>query len=87
MLTELHLLEEWIPEQMAPGTMFVMEAAKEAETVGNPYCAVLACPRCGCLGLITRGQLSGVQPMICGSPDCSAEYQLCEEGIRYRRPH
>lgn len=87
MLTELHLLEEWIPEQMAPGTIFVMEAVNEAEALGNPYCAVLSCPRCGCLGLITRGQYAGMQPMICGSPQCSAEYLLCEGGLRYRRPH
>ena len=87
MLTDLHFLEEWIPEQMAPGTLFMLESAGEKGESSNPYWAVLSCPSCGCLGLITRYQYMGMQPMICGSSHCSAEYVLCEDGIRYRRPH
>ncbi len=88
MKTELQFLDEWIPEQMEPGTLFLLEHITEAqESGGNPFCAVLSCPSCGCLGLITRYQYMGMQPMICGSQYCSAEYVLCEEGIRYRKPH
>ena len=47
MLTELQLLEEWIPEQMAPGTLFVLENASGMGEAKNPYVAVLACPSCG----------------------------------------
>lgn len=48
MLTEVHLLEEWIPEQMSPGTLFVMEHTDAVDGAGRPYCAILACPACGC---------------------------------------
>jgi hypothetical protein len=87
MLTELQLLGEWIPEQMEPGTLFVLENATTLGEANNPYVAVLACPNCGALGLITRTQYAGLDSMICGSDDCSSEYFLSEEGIEYRKPH
>jgi hypothetical protein len=87
MQAELHYLDEWIPEQMEPGTLFVLESPGEMGEPENPYWAVLACPACGCLGLITRRQYSGSEAMICGSAKCSAEYYLGEDGIRYRKPH
>lgn len=87
MVAELHFLEEWIPEQMEPGTLFVLENAEGRGEANNPYWAVLSCPSCGCVGLITRHQYAGLEHIICGSMTCSAEYALCEDGIRYRQPH
>jgi hypothetical protein len=84
MVAELNVLEVWIPEQMQPGTMFMLEPAADLGEVENPYLAVLACPSCGSLGLITRQQCAGLQAMICGSEDCSAEYFLEDQTIRYR---
>ena len=54
MVGELDILNEWIPEQMQPGTVFVLENAGEIGEKEDPYWAVLACPSCGMLGLITR---------------------------------
>ena len=54
MVGELDMLNEWIPEQMQPGTVFVLENAGEIGEKEDPYWAVLACPSCGMLGLITR---------------------------------
>ncbi len=87
MVAELHLLDEWIPEQMEPGTLFILENTSNLGQPENPYCAVLACPSCGSLGLITRHQYTGLAPMICGADTCSSEYFLGEDGIRYRKPH
>jgi hypothetical protein len=84
MVAELNLLEVWIPEQMEPGTMFMLEQAGELGRPDNPYWAVLACPACGSLGLITRQQWAGLEAMICGSAACSAEYYLEDGLIRYR---
>ncbi|WP_263365923.1 hypothetical protein [Edaphobacter bradus] len=84
MVAELNFLEVWIPEQMQPGTLFVLEQAGELGKAENPYWAVLACPSCGSLGLITRQQCAGLESMICGSENCSAEYFLEEGHIRYR---
>lgn len=83
MSADLQFLEEWIPERMDPGTVFVLEnqALGHAQ---NPYVAVMSCPRCGTMGLITRRQLSGREILICGSDTCSAEYQLQGENICYR---
>jgi hypothetical protein len=86
MEAELDLLEVWIPEQMSPGTMFLLEQAGELGKVENPFWAVLACPECGSLGLITRNQHAGLEAMICGAEDCSAEYYLGSQTIRRRLP-
>lgn len=84
MVAELNLLEVWIPEQMQPGTLFLLEQAGQPGKAENPFWAVLACPSCGSLGLITRQQYAGIEAMICGSNECSAEYYLGSEKIRYR---
>jgi hypothetical protein len=87
MSSELQLLEQWIPEQMEPGTLFMLENAGSLGDVRNPYWAVLACPCCGTLGLITKAQFAGLESMICGAGNCSAEYYLREDEIEYRKPH
>jgi len=46
---------------------------------------VMACPRCGTMGLITRRQLYAGEAMICGGDACSAEYQLNGENISFRK--
>jgi len=84
MVAELSFLEVWIPEQMQPGTLFVLEQAGDLGKAENPYWAVLSCPACGSLGLITRHQCAGLESMICGSDNCSAEYFLEDGRIRYR---
>jgi hypothetical protein len=87
MVAELSFIEDWIPEQMEPGTLFVLENAGDMGEARNPYWAVLACPGCGALGLITRAQYAGIESMICGGDTCSAEYFLRDGIIGYRRPH
>ena len=60
MIGELSIINEWIPEQMEPGTVFVLENAGEVGEREDPYWAVLSCPSCGTLGLITRKQMAGL---------------------------
>jgi len=83
-MAELNLLDVWIPEQMQPGTLFMLEQAGTLGKPENPFWAVLACPACGAPGLITRYQFAGLEAMICGSEECSAEYFLEAGRIRYR---
>ena len=80
----LEYIEEWIPERMSPGTIFVLENQSRIGAKQNPYVAVMSCPQCGTMGLITHRQLVGAEIMICGGDVCSAEYQLDGETIRYR---
>jgi len=86
MVAELQVLNEWIPEQMHPGTLFLLEHGGESGPSDDPYWAVLACPACGTLGLITRRQLSGLLPIICGSDQCSAHFFLEDGQILVRKP-
>jgi len=85
MVGELNVLSEWIPEQMSPGTIFVLENAGEVGEPEDPYFAVLACPSCGVLGLITRRQIAGLIPVICGSDQCSAQFFIRDNDIVVRK--
>ncbi|MBV9669742.1 MAG: hypothetical protein JOZ43_02200 [Acidobacteriales bacterium] len=85
MTAELNVLTEWEPEDMQPGTIFVLENAGETGDNVDPYWAVLACPCCGTLGLVTRKQVNGVVPVMCGSERCSANFVLHDEYIEHRR--
>jgi hypothetical protein len=84
MVAELNVLNEWIPEQMEPGTVFMLDNPGDEED--DPYAAVLACPACGTLGLITRRQIVGLIPVICGSDRCSAQFFIGDGEIRVRKP-
>ena len=86
MVAELNVLTEWIPEQMGPGTLFVLENAGDVGEAEDPYWAVLSCPECGSLGLITKRQIAGLIPVICGSDHCSAQFFIRESEIVPRRP-
>ncbi len=86
MVAEIDVLNEWIPEQMGPGAMFVLGNAGEVGESDDPYWAVLACPACGTLGLITRRQMAGLIPIICGSDKCSAQFFLNEGQVVARQP-
>jgi hypothetical protein len=85
MSADLQFMEEWIPERMDPGTVFVLENQAKLGHAQNPFVAVMSCPRCGTLGLITRRQLYAGETMICGGDVCSAEYRLDGDNICFRR--
>jgi hypothetical protein len=87
MVAELNIVTEWLPEQMEPGTIFVLENAGEVGDQEDPYWAVLSCPECGTLGLITRRQMRGVVPVICGSSTCPAQFVIIDEQVVPRRPN
>jgi hypothetical protein len=87
MIGELSVLSEWIPEQMEPGTIFVLECAGEIGDQDDPFWAVLACPRCGQLGLVTRKQIAGLLSVMCGANYCSAEFFIRNDDIVIRQPN
>ncbi len=86
MVGELTLLSEWIPEQMQPGTVFVLENAGQVGDSADPYWAVLACPACGMLGLVTRKQMAGLLSVMCGSKTCAAQFFIRDSEIVVRPP-
>ena len=86
MIGELSVLSEWIPAQIEPGTLFVLENAGAVGATQDPYCALLSSPTCRTLGLITRKQIAGVLPVICGSEQCSAQFFINDSEIIPRKP-
>lgn len=86
MVGEVTILSEWIPEQMGPGSVFVLENAGDVGDSNDPYWAVMACPECGTLGLITRKQVAGLIPVMCGSAECSAQFFINDSEIVVRKP-
>src|SRR5664279_1342325 len=66
---------------MEPGTIFVLENAGDVGDKDDPYWAVLSCPKCGQLGLITRKQVAGLVRVICGSDKCPAQLFIRDEQI------
>jgi hypothetical protein len=85
MVGELDILSEWIPEQMQPGTIFVLENAGRVGERDDPFWAVLSCPECGTLGLVTRKQIAGLLPVICGSQCCSAQFFIHDSQVVARK--
>ncbi len=86
MVGEVNILSEWIPEQMGPGSVFVLENAGDVGDTNDPYWAVMACPECATLGLITRKQVAGLLPVMCGSGECSAQFFINDNDIVVRKP-
>jgi hypothetical protein len=76
----------WIPERMDPGSVFVLENQTRLGQEQNPFVAVMSCPRCGTLGLVTRRQLYVGEFMICGGDVCSAEWNIDGEIFAARAP-
>ena len=87
MVAMIDVISEWIPEQMGPGSVFVLENAGQTGEAEDPFWAVLSCPRCATLGLITRKQVSGLLPVICGADTCSAQFFLKDSQVVPRKPN
>jgi hypothetical protein len=69
----LEELEDFVPQNMDPGTVFILENERRLGDPKNPYIAAMSCPRCGSIGLITYRQLSCKDWMLCIG-ECSAEW-------------
>ncbi len=82
----LEELEDFVPQSMDPGMVFMLEDQTKLGDAMNPYVAALSCPRCGLIGLITRRQLYAKEHMICAGAECSAEYRIDGEIFVYRQP-
>ena len=71
----LEELEDFVPQSMDPGTVFILEGQWRLGDPRNPYVAAMSCPRCGSIGLITQRQLNCKDWMLCAS-ECSAEWRI-----------
>lgn len=61
---------------MEPGSVFLLHNRFELRAQDGPqsFWAVLACPQCGVMGLITEPQYCGEHSVICGSDSCGCHF-------------
>jgi hypothetical protein len=65
---------------MQPADIITLEESNTLRhAVDSIFYAVLACPQCGTLGLITSQQYYGLMPVLCGSKFCSCRFRIAEQ--------
>jgi hypothetical protein len=65
---------------MQPADVVTLEGSESLRHSVDPaFFAVLACPQCGTLGLITIQQYFGIIPVICGSRLCPCRFRIEDE--------
>ena len=76
----LHHVGEDNLTSMQPADMVTLEGLERLRHSVDPaFFAVLACPKCGTLGLITSQQYFGIIPVICGSRLCPCRFRIEDE--------
>lgn len=88
--TELVEMTAWVPDAMEPGCVFLLRNRFQLRVENGPcgFWAVLACPQCGTLGLITEPQYRGEYSVICGSPHCSCHFLIHDHSrLEYLTTH
>ncbi|HLI30489.1 MAG TPA: hypothetical protein VKV79_05240 [Terriglobia bacterium] len=71
-----HVAEESM-NRMSPGDILLLDSAESFRDLVDPaFYAILACPICGKLDLITQAQYSGIGSVICDYDDCSCHFRI-----------
>jgi hypothetical protein len=73
----LHHVDEDALSAMQPGDILMLDRVPSLRAqVESNFLAVLACPHCGQLSLITPSQYFGAIPVLCGSSACSCRLRI-----------
>jgi hypothetical protein len=76
---DLRLVDEHGLAAMKPGDLVLLAETESLRTaVESIFFAVLACPACGTLGLITSAQYYGNAAVTCGSRVCSCRFRIAQ---------
>jgi hypothetical protein len=76
----LHHIPEESMERMGAGDILLLDATISLRSlVDSVFYALLACPACGKLELITQSQYSGTEAVICGHSDCSSHFRITQK--------
>lgn len=81
----LNHVHEESTESMTRGDIILLgETGPLRELVDEAFFAILACPSCGKLDLLTQAQYSGIETVICGYDDCACHFRInCGREIAY----
>lgn len=69
------LMDAWLPHLIEPGSVLVLNNAADDGGV-DTFCALLHCPFCQRLVVVTEEQFSGEKLVTCGAVDCPATFFL-----------
>ncbi|MGH9396445.1 MAG: hypothetical protein ACRD18_06290 [Terriglobia bacterium] len=73
----LHYVFEESMEMMARGDIILLDGTESLrELVDTAFFAILACPFCGKLDLVTQSQYSGTETVICGYDNCACHFRI-----------
>jgi len=73
----LHHVFDDSPNHLTPGDIIVLDHSQILRAqVESDFFAVLACPRCGSLDLLTPAQYFGVASVTCGADSCSCSFRI-----------
>jgi hypothetical protein len=76
---QLRYVREEAVTDMEPADIILLEDTTDLRArVDSGFSAILACPRCGHLDLITQAQYSGAVSILCGHQDCSCHFKILE---------
>lgn len=74
-----YVREESVGE-MDPGDIILLEDTTDLRSqVDSGFYAILACPQCGHIDLITQAQYAGTLSVLCGQQDCSCHFKIQEK--------
>ncbi|MGH9432252.1 MAG: hypothetical protein ACRD3T_11995, partial [Terriglobia bacterium] len=77
---QLRYVREDAVAEMDPGDIILLEDTTGLRAqVDSGFYAILACPQCGHLDLITQAQYGGAVSVLCGHHDCSCHFKIHEK--------
>ncbi len=76
MASAVNFVDAWIPELIEPGSVLLLNNTSDDLGSGSSFCALLNCPSCGRMEVLTEEQFAGQIPVVCGGVDCPAQFFL-----------
>lgn len=77
---QLRYMNENAVGEMDPGDIILLEDTSALRAkVDSGFYAILACPQCGHLDLITQAQYAGTASVLCAQQDCSCHFKIHEK--------
>ncbi|HZT72050.1 MAG TPA: hypothetical protein VE996_00175 [Terriglobales bacterium] len=76
MVSAIDFKDSWLPHLVEPGSVLVMTNTDDDNSASESFCALLHCPFCLRLVVVTEQQFSGEAVVTCGAKDCPATFYL-----------
>lgn len=83
MASAVTFVDAWIPELVEPGSVLLLNSTSDNLEGGSFFCALLNCPNCGRMEVLTEEQFAGRIPIVCGGVDCPAQFYLRDGKTMY----